>query len=138
MDGDEDDLISPGAAAVASGAANAGASVEVSAEPPPAELEEEGQKRKRGRPKGKAKAQAAKKRRGSNHSEGDGEGPGSGKPVAKRKCTGHCKKTLPSASFAADNTMCKDCKNERRRFTRLVQQQGEETWYEALQAGACL
>ena len=36
-------------------------------------------------------------------------------------------------SFNADQSCCKECNNDRRRFGRLVQSQAEEQWWEALQ-----
>ena len=55
-------------------------------------------------------------------------------PGTKKKCKGPCKKTHDISCFNADQSSCKGCFNGHRKFDRLVKAQGEEAWWDALQA----
>ena len=50
-----------------------------------------------------------------------------------KQCKGHCRKSLPSQDFHADQSRCKLCMSSHRRFKRLCQQQHEEEWFDDLE-----
>ena len=52
----------------------------------------------------------------------------------QRRCTAHCKKMLWPDDFNDDQLECRNCFNEKRRWSRLLCSQKEGDWWDALKA----